>query len=51
MQENIEIDDQYLGEFLDTIDIKMDLAIQIKANEKTVGIDTLEVTKNSTINL
>ena len=51
MQENIEINDQYLGEISDNKDIYMDLALQIISNDQTIRSETVQVLNNSTHNL
>ena len=43
--ENIEINDQYSDEFLDKIDIWMELAMQIFSTDTTVRSDTEKVLK------
>ena len=46
MHENVEINDQYSDEILNNIDIKLDLAMQTTANDKTVRSDTVHDLKN-----
>ena len=46
VHDNVEINDQYLDELLDNINIQMDLAIQIISTDKTVRNVTIQDLKN-----